>query len=57
MTNTYLLHLSLFFHSRSSGIATGIGSLAPGLDGHELGLGRGTEGLPKTWGSGAPTFL
>jgi hypothetical protein len=31
-------------------MATDIGSLAPGMDGHVVGLGIGRKELRKTWG-------
>jgi hypothetical protein len=39
--------IAAFFPSGSNGIATDIGSLAPGLEGHVLRLGIGFKGLQK----------
>jgi hypothetical protein len=41
------LHHCLFFLSRSLGMASDIGSLAAGLDGHDLRLRIGLKGLRK----------
>jgi hypothetical protein len=40
-----------FFLSRSNGMATDIGSLAPGMDGHAVRLGIGCKGIRKTAGT------
>jgi hypothetical protein len=50
LTFTFLLHCS-FFVSKLNGMATEIGSLVAGLDGHGLRLGIGRKGLRKTWGN------
>jgi hypothetical protein len=49
--------IASFFHSRSNGMATDIGSLTQGLGGHVLRLGIRTKWLRKTWGNSCNFFL
>jgi hypothetical protein len=48
MTNKCPLHHYSFFLGESVGMATDIGSLAPGMGGHVFRLGIGRKGLRRT---------